>query len=137
MTDEEKVCELLLEWQRHQDRGEDVSPSVLCGERSDLVPLLTERISVLRWMGPTPDEPDTPEPKAEPPPLEPERRPAVSTRSMTYIVCASVWLGGAAVMVASREKLILPQFIGVGFVVCWVVTILAKIVADAGTPPNK
>jgi hypothetical protein len=77
--------------------------------------------------------------KSEPPPDEPEQgyahTPAAVERTSaytTYAVCGVFWLGGAAVMVASRERVLAPPFFGVGFVVCWAATVLAGVVANAG-----
>lgn len=82
--------------------------------------------------------------KSEPPPDEPEQGcahpPAMVERKSaytTYVVCSVFWLGGAAVMVASREKVLAPPFIGVGFVVCWAATVLAGVVANAGGRPRQ
>jgi hypothetical protein len=39
-------------------------------------------------------------------------------------------------MVAGREKVLPPQLVGVGFVVCWIGTMMWQIVANAGAPPE-
>ncbi len=50
MTDEERLAELLLDWEERYERGEDVSAAELCRDRPDLVPALAERIDRLRRM---------------------------------------------------------------------------------------
>jgi hypothetical protein len=77
--DEELIADLLDEWEARRASGEDVMPGELCRDRPDLVPVVAERIALLRkveWLG-SPDAPssalvpDTGPPADPPPPTGP------------------------------------------------------------------
>ena len=53
MTDEERLCDLLLTWEERFEQGEDIPAESLCQDRPDLAPALASRILALKniaWM---------------------------------------------------------------------------------------
>jgi serine/threonine protein kinase len=67
MSDEDRLAELLHEWEVRFKRGEDVPAAELCPDRPDLVEELTARIDLLRsvaWVDADPAPPEAPEPAA-------------------------------------------------------------------------
>jgi hypothetical protein len=69
VSDDDRLAELLLEWEERHERGEDVPAAALCPGRPDLVPELAARIALLRRMAWVTADPP-PAPAAEPAPAE-------------------------------------------------------------------
>ena len=73
MTDDDRIADLLLEWEERHEQGGDVSAEELCRDCPHLAPELTRRIHALKvtvWLskgGDTGDPSDTHGP-GEPPP---------------------------------------------------------------------
>lgn len=63
MSNEEKISDLLLQWEESQERGEDLDVETLCADFPELIEEVQKRIAALRrmdWMTRSPnDVPDT------------------------------------------------------------------------------
>jgi serine/threonine-protein kinase len=73
MTDDELLADLLLRWEELYEQGEDTPPEALCpADRPDLVPILAQRISLLRGVAWVADKSSLPMTEEYPdPPSEP------------------------------------------------------------------
>lgn len=62
MTEDEKISDLLLQWEEAQERGEDLAAETLCADCTELIEPVRKRIAALQRMGwmtrPRSDEPD-------------------------------------------------------------------------------
>lgn len=51
MRDDEKISDLLLQWEEAQERGEDLAAETLCADFPELTEIVAKRIAALRRMG--------------------------------------------------------------------------------------
>ena len=66
MSNEEKISDMLLQWEEAHERGEDLDVEALCADSPDLIEIIQKRIAALRrmdWMNRPQSNINNPDPK--------------------------------------------------------------------------